>query len=203
MPTIQELTDEYSSYSDEQLFDVWARINEYTPEAEEALKAIINQKGGLEALTQRLRAQAERNNEIQRLTREARVLLHQGISPAQVKDRLSSRILASDQITNITSQVVSEEERESKDRQVTPGTFLGALVGGLLGGTVGGIIFGISIIQSHRIMFIFGFGVVMICYGCVHLFTRKTSRNSLVFAATAMAALYAFGLAFMIRAIYG
>ena len=204
MPTVQELTDRYNSYSDEELFGVWIRINEYAPEAQEALKAIINRKGGPEALVQRLQSQAERAKEIQRLTQEARASLHKGMPPSRVKDQMGSAILGADAIAEITDKVVAEQQQAASDRKITPRTFLGALVGGLLGGTVAGAVLGFSMIQSEggRIMVIFLLGPPVLGYGCIRFFTGKTTRNNLVVVATALSTVYAFALAGLIYIIY-
>lgn len=198
MPTVQELTDKFNSYSDEELFGVWSRINEYTPEAKEALSGIIKRRGGLEAFIQRLQLQADRTKEIQRLAQETRVSLQKGVPPSVVKDQMRSAILPADVIAEITDKVVVEQQEETKDRKITPGTFLGAVIGGLLGGTVGGIVLGISMLRSEHIILGFVFGAVMVCYGCVRFFTGKSTRNGLVVTATVLAAVYAFVLAEMI-----
>jgi hypothetical protein len=198
MPTVQELTDNYNRYSDEELFGVWIRINEYTPEAKEALSGVIKRRGGPEALIQRLQLQAERIKEVERLAQEARVSLQKGLPPSLVKDQMRSATLPPDEIAEITGRIVAEQQEETKDRKITPGTFLGVLIGGLLGGTVGGIVLGFSMLRSERIILGFVLGAIMVCYGCIRFFTGKTTRNSLVLTATVVAAVYAFVLAEMI-----
>ncbi len=198
MPTVQELNDKYSSYSDEELFGVWIRIDEYTPEAKEALSGVIKQRGGPEALIQRLQLQAERTKEIQRLTQDARDSLQKGLPPSRVKDQMRSAKLPPEEIAEISDRVVAEHQEDTKDRKITPWTFLGAAIGGLLGGTVGGTVLGLSMLQSERTILGFVLGALMVCYGCVRFFTGKTTRNSLVLIATVLAAAYAFLLAEMI-----
>jgi hypothetical protein len=202
MPTVQELTDRYDSYSDQELFGVWIRINEYAPEAQEALKAIINRKGGPEALVQRLQLQAERATEIQRLTQEARISLHKGIPPSRVKDQMRSAILGADAIAEIADKVVAEQQQAASDRKITPRAFLGALVGGLLGGTVAGAVLGFSMIQSGKVMVIFLLGPPLLGFGFIRFFTGKTTRNNLVVVATALSTVYAFALAGLIYILY-
>jgi hypothetical protein len=198
MPTVQELTDRYNGYSDEELYATHARMHEYTPEAREALEFVLSQKGGREALLKRINSKAESMHEIQRLTGQARTLLLAGLPPARVKDQLQSPRLAPDEIAGIVDDSVAQRERETSDRKIKPRTLIGSLFGGLLGGTVGGIVLGISMIQSHRLFVVFIAGAALLCYGFIRWFTRQTGNNSMVVAATVLASLYAFGLAWVL-----
>ncbi len=163
MPTFKELTDKYGSYSDEELYATRSQIDQYTPEAREALEFVLTEKGGLEALVKRVQSKAESLRELERLFLEAQSLLNTGTPPAVVKNTLHSAQVSPDQIAGIVDSCVCQKEREISDVKIKPRTIIGSLFGGLLGGTIGGVVLGISMIQSHRFMFIFLGGTIMLC----------------------------------------
>ncbi len=203
MQTTQELIDRYDGYSDEELYAMFAQIDQYTPEATEALEHVVKQKGGIDALKKRLQLQAETMQEIERLVGETRKLLLAGTPPEQVKQLLaSSQVLSQDRIVKIVDDCVATLERQTNDRKIKPRTLLGSLVGGLLGGSIGGIVLGVSLIQSDRIFVLFLLGLVLLSYGFIRGFTRQSSSNSVVAVATVLASLYGLGLGWVLYEMY-
>jgi hypothetical protein len=78
MFTTKDFTLKYENYTDNELIDIYHNISGYSPEAQEGLKIVIQNKGGLEALKKRLEEKQILANEAARIAKETAEFGSQG-----------------------------------------------------------------------------------------------------------------------------
>lgn len=194
MMTIDELKEKYKSFSDIELLNVNKHIDEYSPEAKEALAIVLKEKGGLEIIKSRVEDQFKKYEEERRIHYIAKNFIKENRQRTDLYEIVSSEILSKDDIKVIIDSEILEEKKIREDRKITPRTVIGGIIGGLISGTIGGIIWGLQMIYSAHIFLAFAVGLALFCYFTIKFFSRKTKNNVVVIIMTILAILYALAL---------
>jgi len=85
MPTTEELVKKYMDYSDEELYDVYKNIDDYSPEAKTALDIVLKNKGGIDTISSRLEERSKK--EIEELINEKLLEFEEVKEDKKVKPR--------------------------------------------------------------------------------------------------------------------
>lgn len=202
MSTLPELIERYQSYTDDELMAVYQQMEAYSPEAKEALLQVIEQKGGIATLKERLAAEEALAQQRLALQAEVVALLKKGSRHEAISLQVDPRLLALPEADELISQTVESYLSEKADRKIKPKTLIGSLFGGFIGGTLGGIIWGIQMIQSGRMLLILVFGLAVIAYGFIRLFTRQSKKNIVVLVMTIVSVVYALVLGQIIFEVF-
>ncbi len=200
---LDELIDRYSKYSDPELMNIYLNINAYTDEAQKALKIVIENKGGINSLTERYRKLAEKEEEKLRIYNEVDRLYKKGNTKNDINSTICSEILSEEEIHQITDMVSNKLEAERTNVAIKTSTYVGSILGGVLGGTTGGILWALQIIYSGHLFYIFAVGLGIISYGFIKFFTKQNKNNMVVFIFTIASVLYALILGFYIYEWFG
>ena len=203
MPTREEIVERYQKYSDEELLDVYSKIEEYTDEGKEALKIVLKEKGGIESLKERVEKEFEIESEVSRIKVEIVELLNQGRNSFEIKGNIKINNITSTHLEKIIEEVSTEFELEKVDKKIKPRTILGSIIGGFIGGTIGGIGWGVQMIYSNHMFLIFVVGLVMLSYAFIRLFTRQSKKNTIVLIMTVISVIYSLILGQIIFEIFG
>ena len=194
MFTVQDFVAKYKNYTDEELYGLNSTISDYSDEAREALEIVLQKKGGLETIVKALQSKKIITDEIRRITKETIELGGKGTNVEFLKTLIKSNILPEEQVHTIIDLKFAEIEAAEKDRRITPKTILGSVIGSVIASVIGGILWGLQLIYSHRIFFILGLGLILLCYGIIKLTTRQSKENTAVFIATLIAVLLSLAI---------
>lgn len=203
MPTLHEIIERYQKYSDEELMEVYLKIDEYTDIGKEALKIVLKDKGGIDSLKERLEKQSDFNNEISKIRQEIFELKNQGKNASDIEENIKANHVNLNHIDKIIKDATNEFELEKSDRKIKPRTIIGSILGGIIGGTIGGIIWGVQMIFSNHIFLILVFGLAMLSYALIRLFTRQSKNNLVVLVMTVISVIYALLLGQVVYEIFG
>ena len=203
MPTIEEITEKFENYSDEKLLEVYNAIDQYTDDGKIALNIVLKKRGGIEAIKLNLKNQAEIENEIKRIKFEIKELVNRGRSKVEIKEKIVIKNIKSLELERLIEEVSESIQSEEADLKVSSRTILGSLFGGFIGGTIGGILWGLQMVFSKHIFYIFGFGLAILSYGFIRLFTIQSNKNTVFLVMTIISVLYALFLGQVIYDIFG
>ncbi len=203
MPRLEEIVERYQKYSDEELLDVYSKIDEYSDEGKEALKIVLKSKGGIDNVKKRIAKQLEIDKEVERIRAEIKELLIQGRNTIQINENIAINNITKTQLEEIIKEVSAELEFDKSDKQIKPRTIIGSIIGGFIGGTIGGIIWGVQMVHSNHIFLILGIGLAMISYAFVRLFTQQSKKNIIVLVMTVVSVIYALILGQLIFEAFG
>jgi len=203
MPKLEEIVERYQKYSDEELLDVYSKIDEYSDEGKEALKIVLKSKGGIDNVKERIAKQLEIDREVERIRAEIKELLIQGRNTIQIKENFTANNISKTHLEEIIKEVSAELEFDKSDKQIKPRTIIGSIIGGFIGGTIGGIIWGVQMVHSNHIFLILGIGLAMISYAFVRLFTQQSKKNIIVLVMTVVSVIYALILGQLIFEAFG
>jgi len=184
MLSVEDFIDKYEQYSDEELFEVNSNIENYSPEAKEALDFVLAKKGGLEKIQHVLGEKKKINDEIIRIKRETSKLSSKETNAEFIKTLITSDILPKDQVNYIIDEKFGEFEARLKDTTINSKTIVHAAIGTAIASVSGGILWSLQMIYSKRIFIILILGLVLLCYGIIKFTTKKSKENKVVFIAT-------------------
>lgn len=203
MFTVEDFIDQYIHYTDEELMNIHSNISDYGPEAQEALRIVIQKKGGYEALEERLKQHYLIQNEIKRIERETTVFGSKGVDASFIKTVTDSQFLPKSTIDQIIDNKHAEVQLELEDQKIKPRTIFGSIVGGTIASIVGGTLWGLSLIYSGRIFHMLLVGLVLLCYGIIRISTRQTRKNAVVLITTIVAVVLALLIGQLLYDIVG
>jgi len=203
MLSVSDFISRYEKYSDEELYEIYKTIDNYSPEAKEALDKVLEKKGGVESLIKKIEEEQTIQAEINRIKNETNVLGHRGVDSSFIKTTMTSEIFSKDEIEKIIDDKYSEVEENLKDQKITDKTIVWVIIGGVIATIVGGALWGASIIFSGRIFYIFIAGLYIVCYGIIRLITKKSYNNKAVLIASVISSAIAFLLGFLLYNIFG
>jgi hypothetical protein len=192
MPTIQQLVDKYKNYSDEDLFEVYSMISEYSEEAKEALEIVLNNKGGIDKLRERIEDRHKIEDEFSRLTDQTYELISLGLNDNDIKQELIYTFHTPDQIDDLIISTRNKFNQEVSNQKIKPRTVFGGLVGGAIGGIIGGIIWGMHLVYAERIILFLSVVPIVINYSLIKFFTKQSWKNIAVLLITILASIFAF-----------
>lgn len=200
---LEELIERYRSSSDTELMNIYNNKEGYTDEAKKALDLVIAEKGGIESLKKRHQNFIEIEEEKYNLKKEILKLNSEKLNKEEIKSKITSNKLSYEETMEIFSKTLQEIEVEEKDIEIKPKTIIGSILGGIVGGTIGGILWGLQMIYSAHIFYIFGFGLIVLSYGTIKLFTKQSKKNLAVFVITILSVIYALILGFYLYDLIG
>ncbi len=117
MLTTQDFVVKYEAYSDDELYNVHNKINNYSDEAAKALDIVMDKKGGFDSLIERLEAKAIVVNEKKRIANEATELGLNGVDVAFLKNTTSSTILSREELHDIIETNVEKAEAVIEEKK--------------------------------------------------------------------------------------
>lgn len=203
MPSTEELISKYQAFDDQELLEVYLSLGEYSPEANEAFMAVVDEKGGIDELHLRISAQEEKEAEGAKLVRAVEALFNQDKDAAEIKTLVIAPLHTVEEITRTIAQTITDLQAEKADRKIKPRTVIGSVLGGFIGGTIGGVVWGIQMIYSGYVMFILGIGLVLLSYAFIRLFTKQSQKNAFVVLMTMISTGYALALGQLLFEIVG
>jgi VIT1/CCC1 family predicted Fe2+/Mn2+ transporter len=179
MPT--ELKQLFLKKGDEELAHIYFNQGEYTAEAIEAMKEILDEKGGMEKWLKERESAALKNNEIIQLRQYVHGCLASGREPDMSVYKIQS--LEGSEIKEIISQERKRSEIIKKDEEVS----FRVIGKGLLGGVIATIVFiplvwftALRIFSEGVKLYIYFLllaGLFLGCLGIVKAFTKKSANN--------------------------
>lgn len=174
----------YKKYSDEDVLEAYNTNMDYSGKIEGDLAEEILNRGGIETLKSTIKTKNQFPDEINRISKEVRILYSEGRSFEEIKNSITSDILPTDLAGEVIRKQIANTIAEIKDKSITSRTIIGSIIGTLIASVVCGIIWGLSIIYSGKMYFILIPGLVFISYIILRLITKQSRNNTLVFIAT-------------------
>ena len=203
MLTVKDFLSQYENLSDRELYQSYLNINDYSDEAKEAIDLAIKKRGGLESITNNLKKQQTKIEEINRIQQETQKLFVPGNNSEFLKTIITSEILSPTETHEIIQTKLDELQAANEDKKIKPRTILGSLAGGAIASVIGGVLWGLQMIQMHRIFYIFVIGLVILSYGLIKLFTKQSRANAVVLIATVISVVAALFIGQMIYRAFG
>ncbi|PLX08573.1 MAG: hypothetical protein C0596_06870 [Marinilabiliales bacterium] len=162
MPTIHELTERYSQYTDEELMEIHEKIDEYSDEAKAALTNVINAGGGIGALKDRIFKKIEIEREIRKIEFQVSELFNGNADIEYMKKHIHYNLISDNRFNEIIENTIDRLKLEKADKEIKLKTIVGGLTGGAIGGTLGGVLWGIQMIYTGHMYFIIVFGLAVL-----------------------------------------
>lgn len=200
---LEELIERYKLSSDTELLNIYNNKDGYTAEAKNALEIVIKEKGGIDFLKNRHQNFIDIEYEKLNVKNLILKLNTEKFTQEEIKHKIESNKLSSLEIDEILMTTFQEIEKEEKDLQIKPKTIFGSIVGGIIGGTIGGILWGLQMIYSAHIFYIFAFGLAVISYGTIKIFTKQSRNNVVVLLSVILSVIYALFLGFYLYHLFG
>jgi hypothetical protein len=117
-------------------------------------------------------------------------------------EKIQTKNIDSLELERLIEEVSESIQSEEADLKVSSRTIFGGLFGGFIGGTIGGILWGLQMVFSKHIFYIFGFGLVILSYAFIRLFTKQSKKNIVILVMTCISVLYALFLGQVIYEIF-
>ena len=203
MLTTQDFLKQYEKYTDEELYNAYSTIDDYSDEAKEALGITINNKGGLETITNKVQQKHTINKEIERIKQETAKLAVPGTEISFLQSLIKSEILNESETNKIIEEQFIVIKLEQEDKKIKPRTIWGSIIGGGIASVIGGILWGLQMIQMHRIFYVFLIGLIILSYSFIRFFTKQSKKNSAVFIATGISVVLALFIGQLLFDVFG
>jgi hypothetical protein len=187
MLTIKDFTEKFESYSDYELYQIANNPSGYTQEAQEAISIVVNKRGGLTAVAERLAKAKDIAIEMDRVEKEVYGLTTLETDLDFAKKLVQSHVLSADQLNETIEKSYALAQKQLKDKAVTPNTILGSILGCGIASIIGGILWGLQLIYSNAVFSILAIGLFLLCFFIIKLITKKSFKNTSVFVATIVA----------------
>jgi hypothetical protein len=203
MLTVQDFVAKFETYSDEELYNIHNNLNNYSEEAGKALNIILEKKGGLEYLIQRLEEKAIIINEKRRIANESAKLGLNGVDAPFIKNTTTSTILSKEELHYIIETNVEKAELMVEDKKVNSETIMRSILGSALASLVGGGFASLQLLYFGATSQILIIGMGLICYGIVKLVTKKSYNNTAVILASFTAFILSYLIGSLAFSIFG
>ncbi len=201
--TREELIQTYNAYSDEELTEAWRSIHDYTPEASEVLKTVIEKRGGIEALLENEQLSWEVFQETERIKQQVRQMATPEVEPEFLHKMISSELLDETQRLTIIQETLDSIAHEKEDMEIKPRTLIGGSLAAGLAAVMGGILWGLQLMWSGRIFYIFLIGLVLLCYSFIRFFTKQSHKNTAVVILTVISTVVALAIGQLMFEFWG
>jgi hypothetical protein len=198
MLQVEDHLSKYEAYSDEELYRVYMERDDYSEEANEALKIALDRRGGLGTMMSRLQEKEEKILEAEKIRLQTAKLFVPGKDASLLFNIISSDILTPDETHDIIERKYDELNAWHRDRAVNARTIYGSIAGSLLGSVIGGVLLGLQMIQLDKIFYLLIAGLFLLSYGLVRLFTRQSRANFVVYLSTILSVVAAVIIAHFI-----
>ncbi len=203
MMSVQELTEKYRGFSDEELIRTHAKIEEYSPEAKLAMDKILLERGGVKTIEDKIEKQQEMLQKEKDIKYTISVLVKQGKTKMEILKEIGTDFFNVEKINSIVDEMIAGQNKILKDKKITFRAIVGSLLGALVGGTISGIIWGVQMIYSQHMFVLIAIGLALFCYFMVRVFANKSKKNVIVIIATVLAIIYALLLGELLYGIFG
>lgn len=184
MQSTEDFIKKYEAYSNDELLEMHASLQDYSDEAQEAFNIVVSRKGGEENLVRLKNRKVVLEKELQRIHQEVVRLTTPDVDISFLKKMVSSDILTQEELDQALESMYSKAKYDLRDTEVTTNTVIGSVIGGIVASIIGGIFMGLQLIYSPRIFIILIIGLVLLCYWIVYLFARRSYKNQSVIIAT-------------------
>ena len=206
MLSTNDFISQYETHTDEELYTIYMDKDGYSPEAQEALMIVLQKKGGLNELIHRLQEKQVYNNEVNRIGRDVVKMGQKNVDIDFIKTVMTSTILPPEKVNEIIEQAFEIATLDKEDRKIKPRTIVGSILAAILASVAGGILCSLALIYGPRrmslmIVGILIFGLILLCYGIVRLFTRQTQKNIVVLIATIISVVLSISIGEFIAAL--
>lgn len=186
MLTTKDFISQYENCSDAELYGMYRSLPDYSEDAQQALKKVIEKRGGIKKLAERHEQELTIQNEKERIRHETSRLFVKESNLQFLKDLIQSNILSPEETQQLIETTYVQLKAEKEDQKIKPRTVFGSLIGGAIGSIVGGVIWGLQMIQMHRMFLVLVAGLALISYGLIRLFTKQSKANRAVVIATVL-----------------
>jgi hypothetical protein len=203
MLTLNDFIEQFESHSDYDLYQIANNPSGYTSEAQEAISIVVNKRGGLAAIAERLAKAKDIAIEMDRVEKEVYSLTTPETDLSFMKIMIQSNILSTDQLNATIEKSYALAQQQLKDKAVTPNTILGSILGCGVASIVGGILWGLQLIYSNAVFAILAIGLFLLCFGIIKLITKKSFKNTSVFIATIIAVILSVAIGQLLYLIIG
>ena len=183
--TSAHFKDTYTNSSDKELWGLYQRLKEYTPEAQEAIIALIDERGGYRFIAEGNWGEKQKK-EMGQIKKVVYSLTRKGVSAEEIKTKLrfdKDLVLEKhiDRLIHIASENIS---KEIKNKKIDLRTIFDALLGAGIGAIVSGVVIYVLIIGSNTFTTFYFTLAVIICYAIVKFLTKKDRYNIAVILGT-------------------
>jgi len=203
MFSVSDFVAKYETHTDEELMGMHLNIDGYSEEAKEALEIVIEKKGGLDTLEQRLQEKKKVADEVKRIAKDVKEMGMGGADASFLITVTKSDILSDEKVKEVIDAQYASVEAEIENKKIKPRTVIGGIVGGGIASVVGGILWGLQMIYSQRIFYLFGVGLVLLCYAIIKVSTRQNKENKVVLIATILSVIVALLIGSLLYEIIG
>ncbi len=203
MLTTEDFKDKYKFYSDEELCSIHDDAENYSEDAHKALNIIIEEKGGFQALVDRLEAKAVIENEKRRISNEAVKLGLGGVDASFIKNTTTSEILSEEEVNELIEKNAAIGLSVAEDKKVNADTIVKSLLGCGLATLFGGAFASLQFLYFGATSTLMVLGTALICYGTVKLVTKKSYNNWAVLISSFAAIIISYMLAVLALSIFG
>jgi len=197
------LINRYKEYSVKQLLEVYHNLTDYSEDAKEALRIVIQDRGGLDLLLENEQSNAEEIAETDRIKAEIKKLITPGMDLDFLSKLITSQKFDQSRTDTIIQETFAEINKDLDDRKVKPRTIIGGIIAAGIASLAGGILWGLQMMWSGRAFAIFFLGLVFLCYGLVRLVTRQSYKNMAVFLFTALSVIMALLIGQLMYVVFG
>jgi len=184
MFTIEEFISKFQNYNDDELFEAYSNIENYSDEAKAAFNIVISNKGGVENLIVRQAEKQKLLREANKIKKAAVELSLSGSDSSFAKKMIISDLLPQEKVDEIIDTTFNIIEQEKEDVKVKPRTIYGSIVGGIVASIVAGLLWGALLIYSEKILVMLLIAPALICYWIIKAFTKQSKNNIVVLIAT-------------------
>jgi hypothetical protein len=203
MLSADELVSKYESYTDEELYAIYANISGYSADAQKAFDVVLQKRGGIEKIVSSLNEKQHIQNEIRRIEKETEESVKNGFDAVFIKRSISSTILSAAEVDSIVNRKFELVDAEIADKKITSKTITGSIAGGLVASLVNGAAWGLILIYTNTYSPILFIGSLFTCYAIVKLFTRQSGKNAVVLITSIIAAFLAFAVGSLVYMAIG
>lgn len=187
MLTKEDFKKQFASGSEEELLEALVSIESYSEEARQALREVIEERGGMENLDN-LRLKKEKyHQETRRIAIETRKFIRAGSDISLVKKLVQSNVLAPVETETLIDDIYREILAEDEDVSIKPKTITGSLIGLAISVAVCGTLWTLFLQQTSRVFLLFIAGTAFFSYLIIRFFTRQSSNNAIVLLSTLLA----------------
>jgi hypothetical protein len=203
MFTKEQLIAKYENYSDEELLEIYADLQDYSEEARDAFNVVLAKRGGEETLIRLKEKKFIHGQELHRIEDAVARLTTPDVDPSFLKKMITSDIFGEEEMEAIIINSYLKVRADQEDVEVKPNTIYGSVFGGIIASIVGGIFVGLQFIFSNRIFIILIFGAALLCYWIIYLFTKKSIKNPSVLITTVISFVIAMVLGKLLYLMIG
>lgn len=203
MFTTEDFIKKFELHSDETLLDINNDRDSYEENALNAIKLIIEKRGGQEKILKKIADKKIITNEQDRIEKETTLFARNKLDVDFIKTMLTSSIISKKEVDNIIEQQFKIIETEINLEKVTGKTVMSSVIAIIISSIIGGGLFGLQMIYSNRIFYIFVIGLAFFCNTVIKFITKKSAKNTAVLVSTIIAILLSILLGYVLFLIFG